>query len=54
MVWKEILAVTGIQHVFYKTFQYMKQKNAKIKGKYKKAATEMTGLHVLCKDQQSS
>lgn len=54
MVWKEILAVRGTQCVFYKKFQYMKQKKSKIKGKFMKAATETTSLHVLCKDQQSS
>jgi len=53
---KERLAVTAtpIQYVFYKTFQHMKQKNSKIKEKYKKAASQTTGLHLLGKDWQSS
>jgi len=56
MILKERLAVTAtpIQYVFYKTFQHMKQKNSKIKEKYKKAASQTTGLHLLGKDWQSS
>lgn len=56
MVVKGILAVTAkaTQYVFYKTFQGMEPVNSKIKEKYKKAATQNTGLHLLGKYWQSS
>lgn len=54
MVLKRVLAATATQYVFYKTFQCMKLINSKIKEKYKKAATQTTGLRLLGKDWQSS
>lgn len=56
MVVKGILAVTAKapQYVFYKTFQGMELVNSKIKEKYKKTATQTTGLHSPGKYQQSS